>query len=252
MTFKFIRYFMDVAKLTSNLSHAKRLKVGAIIVKDNRIISIGYNGTPAGWDNNCEHEVNGKLTTKDEVIHAEENAILKLARDGESGKCTTMYITHAPCINCARLIYNAGVSSIYYENSYRDTSGIDFLQKCGISVQKLGDNTQETPEKVEKSPANPFTEKFTRERFSRLLREDRLLMVDRDYHPIGIEFVLHNATLEYFARVYTISETAGALSKKTTLFNTAIHESREEIFAELSDILYNKCEREEIFVQQKV
>lgn len=137
MNSKLVQYFMDVAKLTASLSYAKRLKVGAIIVKDNRITSIGYNGTPTGWDNNCEHEVDGKLTTKDEVIHAEENCILKLARDGESGKNSTIFITHAPCINCSRLIYNAGITKVIYNEQYRSTDGIDFLKKCNILVEKF-------------------------------------------------------------------------------------------------------------------
>lgn len=255
MTFKFIRYFMDVAKLTANLSHAKRLKVGSIIVKDNRIISIGYNGTPAGWDNNCEHEVNGKLTTKDEVIHAEENAILKLARDGESGKGTTMYVTHAPCINCARLIYNAGVSSIYYEIPYRDTTGIDFLQKCGISVQKIGSSTVETKENVEKTPENPVTEKYTRQRFGKLLKSGRLLMVNREYIPVNIDLIQVVDPVNYIngpgeAGIIVVG-ISSPTSEKYNLYKTAIHETQEEVFEELADVLYNMRERGEIFVQER-
>lgn len=124
----------------AELSYAQRLKVGAIVVKDNRVISIGYNGTPAGWENSCEevvevHEDGGVVTkTKDEVIHAEANAIGKLARDGEAGLDSTMFCTHAPCINCAKLIYGAGIRSLYYRNSYRDEDGIEFLKKCNIDV----------------------------------------------------------------------------------------------------------------------
>lgn len=124
----------------AELSYAQRLKVGAIVVKDNRVISIGYNGTPAGWENTCEevvevHEDGGVVTkTKDEVIHAEANAIGKLARDGEAGLDSTMFCTHAPCINCAKLIYGAGIRSLYYRNSYRDEDGIEFLKKCNIDV----------------------------------------------------------------------------------------------------------------------
>lgn len=124
----------------AELSYAQRLKVGAIVVKDNRVISIGYNGTPAGWENTCEevvevHEDGGVVTkTKDEVIHAEANAIGKLARDGEAGLDSTMFCTHAPCINCAKLIYGAGIRSLYYRNSYRDEDGIEFLKKCNIEV----------------------------------------------------------------------------------------------------------------------
>lgn len=140
---KWIDAFMDTAERFSQLSSAKRLQVGAVVVKDNRIISIGYNGTPAGWDNCCEevievHEDGGVITkTKDEVIHAEANAISKLARDGESGNGASLFCTHAPCVQCAKLIYGAGISSVYYRNSYRDEDGINFLNKCNINVEKV-------------------------------------------------------------------------------------------------------------------
>lgn len=130
---KWIDAFMDTAERFAQLSSAVRLKVGSVVVKDNRIISIGYNGTPAGWTNDCEE--NGK--TKDEVIHAEANAIAKLARDGESGLGTDLFCTHAPCIQCAKIIYGAGVKKVYYRDTYKDTIGVEFLQKCGIEVEKV-------------------------------------------------------------------------------------------------------------------
>ena len=152
---KWIRAFMDTAERFAQLSSAVRLHVGAVIVKDNRIISIGYNGTPAGWDNTCEDKiycddgdwkeqtdklhdewVTYKLVTKKEVIHAEANAISKLARSNESGLGSVMFITHAPCVDCAKLIYGAGINTVYYRNSYRDNSGIEFLEKCNIEVKK--------------------------------------------------------------------------------------------------------------------
>jgi len=149
---KFIDAYMDVAERFAKLSSAKRLQVGAIIVKDDRIISIGYNGMPAGWTNECEYEEiryeqlyqeemkvikTGKLITKDEVIHAEANAIAKLARGSESGDGSTMFLTHAPCIHCAKQVYTAGIRKVYYRNSYRDTIGIDFLNKCGVEVEQI-------------------------------------------------------------------------------------------------------------------
>ena len=139
---KWIDAFMDTAERFSQLSSAKRLKVGAVVVKDNRIISIGYNGMPSGWTNECEHVIQlsddtVELKTKDEVIHAEANAIAKLARDGESGNGSTMFCTHAPCVQCAKIIYGAGVSNFYYRDSYRDTTGIEFLEQCKINVQKV-------------------------------------------------------------------------------------------------------------------
>ena len=141
---KFIDYFMDVAERTSALSYAKRLQVGAIIVKDDRIVSIGYNGMPSGWDNKCEDEItvfiNGldekELRTKPEVLHAETNAIAKLARSTESGEGATLFCTHAPCIDCAKLIYQSGISSVYYRDTYRDDSGLKFLKLSGVNVTK--------------------------------------------------------------------------------------------------------------------
>jgi dCMP deaminase len=140
---KWIDAFMDTADRFAQLSSSRRLHVGAVVVKENRIISIGYNGTPAGWDNNCENEFgldfngNPTLVTKDEVIHAEANAISKLARSNDSGLGGAMFITHAPCVDCAKLIYGAGINTVYYRNSYRDTSGLDFLIKCDIGVEQV-------------------------------------------------------------------------------------------------------------------
>jgi dCMP deaminase len=133
---------MDTAERFAQLSSAKRLQVGAVVVKDNRIISIGYNGMPAGWTNECEEVIQlsdntVELKTKDEVIHAEANAILKLARDGESGNGSSLFCTHAPCIHCAKLIHGAGISKVYYRESYRDKIGLEFLENCKINVEKV-------------------------------------------------------------------------------------------------------------------
>jgi len=138
---KFLKAYMDVAGRFAKLSTAQRLQVGAIAVKDDRIISIGFNGTPKGWDNCCEDEVieNGwpGLKTKPEVLHAESNCLAKLARSPESGEDAVMFITHAPCIDCAKLIYQSGIAAVYYQRDYRDTAGLDFLKQCGIPVTQL-------------------------------------------------------------------------------------------------------------------
>lgn len=135
---KFIDAYMDTAVRFSMLSTAKRLQVGSVIVKDNRILSIGYNGMPAGWSNVCEFtNEDNNIETKVEVIHAEANAIIKLARDGESGLGSEIFVTHAPCIHCAKMIYGAGISKVYYKYTYRDNFGIDFLRKCGIYVEVI-------------------------------------------------------------------------------------------------------------------
>lgn len=136
---KFIDAYMDTAKRFAQLSTAKRLQVGAIVVKDDRIISIGYNGTPPGWDNNCEYTIDDAMgydtgKTKPEVIHAEANAIAKLAKSTESGKDATMFLTHAPCVDCAKQIFTAGINKLYYREQYRSTDGIDFLKKCNVEV----------------------------------------------------------------------------------------------------------------------
>jgi dCMP deaminase len=139
---KWIDAFMDTAERFAQLSSAKRLKVGAVVVQDNRIISIGYNGMPSGWTNECEETVyriaeEPILKTKEEVIHAEANAILKLARDGERGNGASLFCTHAPCIQCAKLIYGSGIKNVFYRDTYRDTLGIEFLEKCNIEVTKI-------------------------------------------------------------------------------------------------------------------
>jgi len=146
---RLIDAYMKTAETFAELSHARRLHVGAIVVKDDRIISIGYNGMPAGWDNNCEDESvelysgyegaihRTVLKTKPEVLHAETNCIAKLAKSNESGMGATMFITHAPCLDCAKLIYQSGIGSVLYRNSYRDTGGVTFLEKSGIQVEQV-------------------------------------------------------------------------------------------------------------------
>ena len=140
---------MKTAETFAELSHARRLHVGAIIVKDDRIISIGYNGMPAGWDNNCEDEsvelYSGHegaihrtvLKTKPEVLHAETNAIAKLAKSTESGDGAVLFVTHMPCLDCAKLIFQSGIRGVFYRDSYRNTDGVSFLERSGITVEQL-------------------------------------------------------------------------------------------------------------------
>lgn len=140
---KFITAYMDVAETFAELSHARRLHVGAIVVKDDRIISIGYNGMPAGWDNDCEDQTYDEdgfhitLKTKPEVLHAETNAIAKLAKSTESGDGAVLFVTHSPCLDCAKLIFQSGIRSVFYRNSYRSTDGTTFLEKSGITVKQV-------------------------------------------------------------------------------------------------------------------
>ena len=129
---------MKTAQTFADLSHAKRLHVGAIVVKDDRIISIGYNGMPAGWDNNCEDVLeDGSLKTKPEVLHAESNAIAKLAKSNDSGAGADLFVTHAPCIECAKLIYQSGISRVVYGAQYRSHDGVEFLKASGVIVEQI-------------------------------------------------------------------------------------------------------------------
>jgi|TARA_Y100001951_G_C11290141_1_gene271558 dCMP deaminase len=130
---KFIKAHLHVARVYGSLSTAERLKVGCIIVKDDRIISIGYNGMPSGASNVCEED--GK--TKPAVIHAEANAITKLAKSTESGQDSYMFCTYAPCVNCAKLIMQSGIIKYYYEFDYKNDDGISLLNTYGkVEVHK--------------------------------------------------------------------------------------------------------------------
>ena len=150
---KYIEAHMKTAEVYAELSSARRLHVGCVVVKDNTIIGIGYNGMPSGWDNDCEYRnyrdldenyqfldedgTTYSLRTRPEVLHAETNAIAKIARSTNSSEGSTLFVTHAPCLDCSKIIHQSGINSVYYRNSYRDTNGIDFLKQCGINVEKV-------------------------------------------------------------------------------------------------------------------
>ena len=140
---KYIDAHIKVAGVYAELSTAERLQVGCVIVKDNTIIGIGYNGMPSGWDNVCEvsHTVfpGTKITkSKPEVLHAETNAIAKVSRSNNSTENADLFVTHAPCLECAKLIYQSGIKSVYYRDTYRSEEGIKFLQKCNVEVTQVG------------------------------------------------------------------------------------------------------------------
>jgi dCMP deaminase len=154
---KFIDAHMASAEVYSRLSSAKRLQVGCVVVKDNTIIGIGYNGMPSGWTNDCEMKVYAtewsidndiwdyqeedgtqyNLKTRPEVMHAETNALTKIARSTNSSEGASLFVTHAPCIDCAKLIHQSGINNVYYRNSYRDENGINFLKQCKVEVTKI-------------------------------------------------------------------------------------------------------------------
>ena len=159
---KFVKAHMAAAEVYAQLSSAVRLKVGCVIVKENTIIGIGYNGMPSGWDNECEDvefiadspelsynemKFQGyffgcykdfagwtRRTTKYEVLHAETNAIAKVARSTNSTEGSDLFVTHAPCIDCAKLIYQSGIKSVYYRDTYRSDEGLNFLKKCSVEL----------------------------------------------------------------------------------------------------------------------
>lgn len=129
-----------MAEELSKLSYAERKKVGCLIVKDTQIISEGYNGTPTGFDNACEYYSHvDEMYTKPEVLHAESNAITKLARSTNSSSGSTLYVTLAPCFDCSKLIIQAGVTRVIFKDNYRK-DGVDLLNKAGIDVSQIGEN----------------------------------------------------------------------------------------------------------------
>ena len=157
---KYNNLYMDIAARFASMSYAVRLNVGAVIVKNDNIISFGWNGMPSGWDNNCEdvlytyderetfhdkeawayNEKNkqySRLKTKAEVLHAESNAIVKLTKSSENSDGATMYCTHAPCIECSKLIFQSGIKKLYYRNQYRSEDGIRFLEKSGVDIKQI-------------------------------------------------------------------------------------------------------------------
>lgn len=137
---KMIHAYMDVAERFGKLSTATRNKVGCIIVKDDRILSIGYNGTPPGWDNTCEVLVDPKTLTYEtlpEVIHAEANCIAKMAKANDSSDGASLFVTLSPCVECAKQIKTAGIVNVYYKEKYRCDEGLKFLEKCGINIVQV-------------------------------------------------------------------------------------------------------------------
>jgi dCMP deaminase len=131
---RYDKAYLRLALSWAQLSHCSRKKVGAIIVKDSIIISDGYNGTPAGFDNSCENE---EGNTHWYVLHAEANAILKVARSSNNCKDATLYLTHSPCKDCSKLVLQSGITRLVYQEAYKDTSGIDFLKNAGLEVVQL-------------------------------------------------------------------------------------------------------------------
>jgi dCMP deaminase len=131
---RYDKAYLRLALSWAQLSHCSRKKVGAIIVKDSIIISDGYNGTPAGFDNCCENE---EGNTHWYVLHAEANAILKVARSSNNCKDATLYLTHSPCKDCSKLVLQSGITRLVYQEAYKDTSGIDFLKSAGLEVVQL-------------------------------------------------------------------------------------------------------------------
>ena len=134
---QFDKSYLDMADIWARNSYCQRRQVGALIVKDRMIISDGYNGTPSGFENQCE-DANG--VTKPYVLHAEANAITKVAKSGNNSAGATLYITDSPCMECAKLIIQAGIRRVVYADEYRLTDGIDLLRRAGVDVEKISPN----------------------------------------------------------------------------------------------------------------
>lgn len=135
--------YIKMAQVWASLSHANRKKVGALIVKNNTIIADGYNGTPSGFENECEIAINHEdgtfkeYQTKWYVLHAESNALAKVAKSTQSSDGSTLYVTYSPCIECSKLILQSGIKRVIYLEEYRDVSGLDFLRKAGVEIKKI-------------------------------------------------------------------------------------------------------------------
>lgn len=134
MKSKFDSRYLEMASIWAKNSYCKRRQVGALIVKDNMIISDGYNGTPSGFENICEDESG---VTKPYVLHAEANALTKVAKSGNSSLEATLYVTASPCMECAKLIIQSGIKRVVYKDEYRITDGIDLLRRAGIEVEQI-------------------------------------------------------------------------------------------------------------------
>lgn len=158
MNERMVEYYMDMAERTAQLSRAEKLKVGAVIVTVDDCVLIGFNGTPAGFDNTCEDVLitydsrditdnswiynnstkqYTKLKTKSDVVHAESNALMKLAKSTLSGKGASLFQTHAPCMDCAKMIYQAGIRHVHYRTDYKSDQGVRFLKTCLVDVTKI-------------------------------------------------------------------------------------------------------------------
>lgn len=157
MNDRMVQFYMKIAEQCASMSRATRLNVGAVVVKDNNIISFSWNGTPSGWDNGCEYkdyrrsddttDINQwpfeddcgqyRLVTKPEVLHAEMNSLMKLAKNGHACAGSYMFVTHSPCIECAKGIVQAGIVKLFFKNHYRSNEGIALLQKSGIEALQV-------------------------------------------------------------------------------------------------------------------
>ena len=135
---KFDKRYLEMAAVWAKNSYCKRRQVGALIVKDKMIISDGYNGTPSGFENNCEDETTG--ATKPYVLHAEANAISKVAKSGNSSEGATLYVTASPCLECSKLIIQSGIKRVVYREQYRLDDGIQLLKRAGVEVEQVDED----------------------------------------------------------------------------------------------------------------
>lgn len=139
---KYNLFYMNIAEQCSQLSHCERKKVGSVIVKDGNILAFGFNGTPSGFDNTCETHISISVdefteVTKPEVLHAELNAICKIAKSTQSTEDATLYVTMSPCVECAKIIIQSGIKEVYYGEEYRIKDGIELIKKANIHIEQI-------------------------------------------------------------------------------------------------------------------
>lgn len=208
--------YLQMSSIWSQNSFAQRAKVGALIVKDGRIISDGYNGMPSGLSNTCEHVVDDKLVSNDEVLHAESNALMKLCSFGAvSSKDAIMFCTYSPCINCAKLIIQAGIKAVHFLQLYRDIAGLELLMRCGIKCyfhQTFCPVTFDDSDIVDYIDKLGCNELFyvvyhgTADTYASIYENNKYYLYDRTLHVINVDNCTDTVLAMILPNLYRLSE----------------------------------------------
>lgn len=208
--------YLQMANIWSQNSFAQRAKVGALIVKDGQIISDGYNGMPSGLPNACEHAVDDKLVSNDEVLHAESNALMKLCSFGAvSSKDAIMFCTYSPCINCAKLIIQAGIKAVHFSQLYRDIAGLELLMRCGIKCYfhqlfwPVTSDDSDTTECIDKLACNELfyiVYHDTADAYASIYENNKYYLYDRTLHVIYVDNCTDTVLAMILPNLYKLSE----------------------------------------------